>query len=141
MAGRISYSYQRSLIERQQESEDRMLKEFEAGNYTIDNPMVVLNPYLIVPLAAVVLFMTAEETAVTVTVHGKERFGDIRHTFPKAKKHILPVLGLYAGYENEVDIELYGGKKKTVRIQTEELAKNVPVCILMKTEQGISGTR
>ena len=27
MAGRISYSYQRSLIERQQESEDKMLKD------------------------------------------------------------------------------------------------------------------
>ena len=136
MAGRISYSYQRSLIERQQESEDKMLKEFEAGNYTIDNPMVVVNPYLIVPLSAVVLFMTDTETAVTVTVRGKERYGDIRHTFPKAQKHILPVLGLYAGYENKVEIELYRGKKKTITIQTEELDKDVPVCISMKTSPG-----
>ena len=48
-----------------------MLAEFEAGNYTIEEPLVKYNPYLINPLAAVVLFKTEQETAVTVTVLGK----------------------------------------------------------------------
>ena len=49
-----------------------MLLELEQGDYTIDSPLVKINPYLINPLAAVVLFKTDRETAVTVRVHGLE---------------------------------------------------------------------
>ena len=84
----------------QAESEKAMLAEFEAGNYTITNPLVKVNPYLISPLSAVVLFTTEEEVAITITVKGKTKAADISHTFPKAKTHILPVVGLYQDYNN-----------------------------------------
>ena len=67
----IKYSFLPSILTRQAEAEAAMLAEFEAGNYTIQEPLVKYNPYLINPLAAVVLFNTEEETAVTVTVLGK----------------------------------------------------------------------
>ena len=133
----IKYSFLPSILTRQAESEEAMLAEFEAGNYTIENPLVKYNPYLINPLAAVVLFKTEKETAVTVTVLGKEHpLGDIRHTFPKAKTHILPILGLYADYDNTVEIELYRGYKKTIHIKTEPLGKDVPKLIHMNTTAG-----
>ena len=133
----IKYSFLPSILTRQDESEKAMLAEFEAGNYTIEEPLVKYNPYLINPLSAVVLFKTEEDTAVTVTVVGKEHpWGDISHTIPPAKTHILPVLGLYADYDNTVEIELYRGYKKTIHIQTEPLGKDVPKLVHMNTTAG-----
>lgn len=127
------YITELDLIEKQALSEKAMLEEFRAGSYTLENPLVKLNPYLVSPLAAVVLFRTEEETAVTVTVFGKEPEGAMRHTFPKAKEHILPVLGLYPDYDNTVELRLYQGGTKQITIRTEPAAAQVPELISMKT--------
>lgn len=132
----INYSYQSSLVDRQKEAEQNFLNDFHNGDYTIDNPLIILNPYLIVPLAALIMFKTPQATSITITVHGKEANGNISHTFPKEKIHILPILGLYANYNNTVDIELYQGRKKTIQIQTEPLTEEVPELISMKTTPG-----
>lgn len=129
----IKHVFTKSLVERQNEAEKAMLEEFRAGNYTLTNPLVKLNPYLINPLAAVIMFNTEKEIAVTVRVLGKEPEGTIEHTFPKAKEHILPVLGLYGDYENTVEIELYRSAKHTVKIQTEPFGEGVPKLIHMDT--------
>ena len=127
----IQYTYERSLIERQTETERAMLLELEQGDYTIDSPLVKVNPYLINPLAAVVLFKTSQETAVTVRVHGIEPAGDIMHTFPPAKVHVLPVLGLYPGRKNRVDLSLYEGKTVQLEIETEVLSDDAPELCFM----------
>lgn len=129
----IKHVFTKSLVERQNEAERAMLEEFRAGNYTLTNPLVKLNPYLINPLAAVIMFNTEKEIAVTVRVLGKEPEGTIEHTFPKSKEHILPVLGLYGDYENTVEIELYRSEKHTVKIQTEPFGEGVPKLIHMDT--------
>ena len=108
------YTFTASLVDRQNEAEKAMLEELRNGNYTLEHPLVKLNPYFINPLAAVVLFKTEEEVAVTVKVLGKEPEGTMKHTFPKAKEHVLPILGLYGGYKNKVEIELYRGAKNTI---------------------------
>ncbi len=129
----INYSFSKSIITRQNEAEKAMLDEFHAGNYTLTNPLVKLNPYLINPLAAMVLFTTEEEVAVTVRVLGKEPEGTMMHTFPKAKEHVLPILGLYAGHDNTVEIELYRGAKHTITITTPETTDEVPPLVKMDT--------
>ena len=53
----VNYTYLEHWIPQQAASEKAMLAEFEAGNYTLANPLVKYNPYLINPLAAVVLFI------------------------------------------------------------------------------------
>ena len=78
------YIFTANLVVRQNEAEKAMLAEFRAGNYTLENPLVKLNPYFINPLAAVVMFTTEKEVAVTVSVLGKEPEGTMKHTFPKA---------------------------------------------------------
>ena len=128
-----AYKFTTSLVDRQNEAEKAMLEEFHNGDYTLEHPLVKLNPYFINPLAAVVLFRTEKEIAVTVTVLGKEPEGNIKHTFPKAKEHVLPILGLYGGYKNKVEIELYRSKKTTIEIETEPLSNNVPKLIRMET--------
>lgn len=98
-----------------------MLKELRSGAYTIDNPLVSYNLYLINPLSAVISFYTEEETAVTVTVLGKAKEGNITHTFPREKEHVLPVVGLYSGYVNRVEVREYRGKVHTVEIEVPDV--------------------
>lgn len=134
MSERISYSYSESLVKLQSDAEREMLKVFAAGTYTLEQPMIQQNPYLINPLSAAVLFRTEAETAVTVTVFGKEARGNMVHTFPPAKEHILPILGLYADYENKVELRLYGGRTHTITIQTPPLDNAAPKLVYMQTE-------
>lgn len=106
------------LLEQQLAAERAFMTAFSAGTYGFDDPMVVYNPYDINPCAALVLFCTEAETAVTVTVRGKEPAGDLSHTYPPARVHILPVLGLYDNWDNQVDITLYQGPTKRISIRT-----------------------
>lgn len=135
----VAYKFLESVVEQQNKAEHQFLEEFDKGAYTLEEPLVKLNPYLINPLSAVVCFGTKEEVSVTVRVLGKEPEGTIQHTFPKAKKHILPILGLYGGYDNLVEIELYRGKKQRIHIQTEPMENveggvhNIPELVHMKT--------
>ena len=89
-------------------------------NYTIDNPNVVLNPYGNSPLSALIVFQTKDLTTTTVTIKGKDGADDIKHTFTPAKVHILPIYGLYAGYDNKVVIEA-SGTSKEITITTSPL--------------------
>lgn len=127
MAGAV-YSFEEHMIKKQARAEEAMLKELRSGAYTIDNPLVSYNLYLINPLSAVISFYTEEETAVTVTVFGKAKEGNITHTFPRAKEHVLPVVGLYSGYVNRVEVREYRGKVHTVEIEVPDVFEgNSPV--------------
>ena len=134
MTEKISYRYSESLVRIQAEAEKKMLSTFAAGTYTLEAPLIQQNPYLINPLSAAVLFRTERETAVTVTVFGKETRGNIVHTFPPAKEHVLPILGLYADYENKVELRLYGGRSHTITIKTQPLNDAAPKLVYMQTE-------
>lgn len=129
----VKYSFEDHIINRQFEAEEAMMKEFEAGSYTIDNPLVKYNVYLVNPLSAVICFETEEEVAVTVTVLGKTVQGNITHTFPKAKKHVLPVVGLYSDYQNKVEIWEYRGKTNTVTIDVPDVFDGKEVIFSMDT--------
>ena len=133
MTQSIGYEKIEHIIPRQNAAEKAMLEEFEAGNFTIENPLVKYNAYLINPLSAVVLFKTEQPVAVTVRVLGKTKEATISHTFPKAITHILPVLGLYSNYENTVEIEAYRGKKTTLKISVPDVFEGKKIIDYMKT--------
>lgn len=133
MNQKISYLYQKSLLERQAVLEEEFLRKFKEGSYTLEHPLVIVNPYEINPLAALVLFKTTEEIAVTIRVYGKQKEGDIEHTFPKTATHILPILGLYPGEKNKVAISLYEGRKTEIEIETEALKAAPNVCYMRTT--------
>ena len=122
----IKYTKKDHIIVQQKASEDAFLAEFAAGNYTLNNPLVKLNPYIICPLSAMILFKTPRPEEVTIIVHGKEAAGDIVHRFPAGYEHVLPVYGLYADYDNQVEIVLQDGARHTVTIKTEPLMEGVP---------------
>ena len=129
----IEYTFNETVRLQQDKAEALMMKEFECGNYTFENPMIKLNPYLIAPLSALVLFHTKEPAAITVTVHGKEPQGNLTHTYPKERIHILPIYGLYPDFENKVEIKLYNGKSHFIKIKTDKLRACANELIKMDT--------
>ncbi|KGK86296.1 arylsulfotransferase [Desulfosporosinus sp. HMP52] len=139
MTNQIKHEQIAHIITKQNNLEQAMLAEFEAGNYTIDNPLVKLNPYGVCPLTAMVLFETPVMTEAAIVVKGKEHPGDIRHTFPAGKTHILPVYGLYADYENTVEIVMANGEKNSIRIQTGPIHPDVPLATSIKTTSEYMG--
>ena len=100
--------------------DETLQAELKRG-YKFSDPFVTLNPYLISPLTALVMFNTDTATTVQLTVFGHDSKVDIKTTFPAATQHILPIYGLYPGEKNNVELVLQDGTKKTISIETEAL--------------------
>ena len=99
-------------------------KDFsDSKKYTSEEPLVVLNPYGISPLTALIIFETPDLTTPGVTIVGKDSSTTIKNTFKPGKVHYLPVYGLYPDKENEVILTV-NGVSKTIKIQTEKLPEN-----------------
>lgn len=97
--------------------------KFTSYGYTIDEPNIILNPYEISPLTALVMFETSDYVSPMVTVVGKSEKTTYTHTFKESKTHYLEILGLYPDYNNEVIIS-YGNVSKKIYIQTGKLPDN-----------------
>lgn len=97
--------------------------KFTSYGYTIDEPNIILNPYEISPLTALVMFETSDYVSPTVTIVGKSEKTTYTHTFKESKTHYLEILGLYPDYNNEVIIS-YGDVSKKIYIQTGKLPDN-----------------
>ncbi|MCI5936893.1 MAG: aryl-sulfate sulfotransferase [Eubacterium sp.] len=109
----------------------------QSETYTFDNIFVIRNPYGEAPLTALAIFYTEKEYAVRVTVKGTTKATDYVQEIPKAKYHRVPILGLYAGRENTVRLELIGEDGKTVAkhtfpITTKKLPKELQNIITVK---------
>ena len=121
LVGKSKIDLTASLVTKQNEVE----RTIKTNGYTIDNPKVLLDPYDASPLTALILFETEEEVSPKVTIEGKDKLTTIETEFAKNTKHYLPIYGLYADYNNKVDISytLSDGKKitKQVEIQTNKL--------------------
>ncbi len=135
----VDYEYCPHIITKQNELEKAFMEKFEAGNYSLENPLVILNPYGVAPLTAMILFNTPIACEAKIIVKGKEHPGDIQHTFPAATRHILPVYGLYGGYKNTIKIILSTSSSNTITIQTEPLPKSVAIPSSIKTTSEYMG--
>lgn len=109
-----------SLVEAQHKKD----KQFKSSGYTIDDPNVILNPYEISPLTALIIFETKEEVSPKVTIIGKDDSSTYTHVFDKQSIHYLPIYGLYADSTNKVFIE-YDNVKKMINIKTDKLPDNM----------------
>lgn len=108
------------ILVTQNKTEEAFLKKTD---YTIEDPKVILDPYDISPLTALIIFETKDLTAPTVTIKGKDENSTFTHTFTPAKKHILPIYGLYADTDNEVTIKI-NKTEKTIHIKTKSLPED-----------------
>lgn len=113
-----------SLVERQ----DKITNNLKIDGYTFENPNIIINPYEISPLTALVIFKTEENVEIKVTIKGIDELSTFTHTFEKGREHYLPIYGLYADYNNEIlmEYDLNGEhKSKIINIKTDKLDNNI----------------
>lgn len=95
-----------------------ILDIYKKGKYDYKNPYVVVNPYLISPQTALMLFKTDKKEKVTITIKGKHN-DDIVKEFEASKDHYIPLYGLYGNYENTVLIKTESGKESEIKVKIE----------------------
>lgn len=103
----LFYKNVEHLIHQQAKMEKEILEEFASDEFSIDHPLIKVNPYGINPLSALILFRTETEKPVTVKIIGKTEHSSFSKTFPASKEHIIPVVGLYENYTNRVELQVY----------------------------------
>ena len=126
IAGYKLVSADKQIIEKKdiityQESKEKYLTYY---NYTLDNPNIILNPYGISPLTALIIFETPDEEETIVTIYGKDKNSTYTNTFEKNKIHFIPVLGLYPDKENIINIKC-GKTSKDYKIKTEKIPSDL----------------
>ncbi len=115
-----------NLLETQWEHERQIRNDYDQESYTLQDPYIVMNPYLWAELTALVLFDTEQPAQLTVSIQGKDDLATISHHIPTFETfHQVPVVGLYADYNNKVTLSLLmedgTRQEKTLQIQTAPL--------------------
>ena len=113
----------------QKSIDENLKKELQSiEEYTVDNPFIVVNPYGVSPLTALMFFYTEEPSVVTLKICGAIEEESIVHTFDKqgyTKEHILPLYGLYPNKNNKIVVKTrneHGVEKlKDIDVVTEPL--------------------
>lgn len=115
-----------TLVQSSYEIDQQIEEELRSGAHKWDSPMVIMNPYKLSPLTAVVLFETDEACKVRVTVKGKTEETDISAEIPETSVHRVPLIGLYPNMENTVILELLDSEgnvsdSQELKVQTSGL--------------------
>ncbi|MFQ9515129.1 MAG: aryl-sulfate sulfotransferase [Eubacterium sp.] len=87
----------------------------KSGDYTLKKILVIKNPYKYAPLCALALFHTKKPYSVRVTVKGKTSDCDISYKIPATTEHKIPIMGLYADYENTVVMEFFNKSGRKIK--------------------------
>ena len=115
----MTVNYQISDILIEQESINKEIEKIaNSKEYTIDNPKVILDPYKISPLTALIIFNTDKKYSIEVNINDEYIF-----KMDKAKKNIIPIYGLYEDKKNIISITI-NDKVKKIEIVTDK-ANNV----------------
>lgn len=128
------------IIEEQYQAELSFLGEYDKGEYTFESPYIKLNPYLIAPLTALVMFKTENAEQVKVVVKGKTKDGDMTYRpVSDSRNHVIPIYGLYENYKNSVELYLTNGQCKKIEIQTSEAGEKLLKPRKIETTKGYMG--
>ncbi|GGE33562.1 aryl-sulfate sulfotransferase [Pullulanibacillus camelliae] len=99
----ISSQKDNDLIDHQEDKEALLINKYHNGNYTIDHPYIITNPYNLAPLTALIMFKTDVPMQISITVKGIDSASDIHHSWSGyTTNHQVPVLGLYPNKNNTV---------------------------------------
>ena len=91
-----------TLAERQDAMNKDLVNSLSGG--TIDNPVIIVDPYQNAPLTALIQFELDESEDVSMIVHGRTEEANLYFEFEENKNHILPIIGLLADTTTSVDI-------------------------------------
>ena len=113
----ITASNSVNIVDNYLEFQKGVDSEIDSYGYTIDNPLVIVIPYDMNPLSAMIVFQTDDYVSPSIIVKGQNN-DDIIYTYSKSKIHHLPIYCLYSGYDNEVIIKV-GNSSKVIYIKTD----------------------
>lgn len=108
----------REMADHQEEIDRLMLEELRSGAYTLDAPFILLDPYGISPLTAVLLFTTEEPMRIDIHIAGDTPQAEVNFAFSEFEtEHMIPVYGLYANRANTVTVT--GTSRGGTAVRTE----------------------
>ncbi|WP_164508377.1 aryl-sulfate sulfotransferase [Companilactobacillus kedongensis] len=123
------------LITTREDAQKSLTKKYQEkvkdASYTMDNPYIKLNPYKTSPLTALVILKTDQAAKITYTVEGKSDDTSVTNTVNGgySKTHQVPVVGLYANYNNTVTMTATykdgATSTQTINIKTGSLPKYI----------------
>ena len=102
------------------EEESKLEEDFPTELKDIDKADVIVNPYDISPLTALIIFKTETSVSPKVTIEGDDELSTYEYTFDEGTEHYLPIYGLYPDRDNTVVVE-YGDVRQEFTITTEAL--------------------
>lgn len=95
---------QQQIID-QEVMDQMLLDELKLGTYTVDEPLVVVNPYGNSPLTAYILFETEIPMRITVEMVGRTADVSFFYEYTDYQtQHMIPIYALYAGEDNLVNL-------------------------------------
>lgn len=141
MDNRVTHTFEDHLITRQNRAEEAFLAEFEEKKPLLENAHVLVNPYFINPLCALILFKTQSPASATLTVHGRRNAREnLVHKFPEGVSHALPVIGLHENTDTRVTVALSTGESRTFSVTAQPLPEDVCRCRNISTSMNYFGT-
>ncbi len=118
---------------RARRTEEEINRIVKKRYYRFEHMMVIKDPYYQVPLSAIIIFYTKEPCGVRYTVKGKTKKADYVQKLAPCSDHVVPVLGLYADYDNKVLIELLDNAGNTIKSRTISIRMRPLPGILLDT--------
>lgn len=110
----VSYAITKT-IKTQQAINEELEGYLNDENFTLENPKVILNPYKISPLSAIVIFSTNNKESYKVYINSV-----LFTNMESSKKHSIPIYGLLAETENVIKLVSSNNKEKEIIIKTDK---------------------
>lgn len=93
------------LLKQQEIQTQEILNAYGSQENRLENPLVVVDPYEISPLSALIMFETDEPAKVNILVEGIDGGTTFSHEFDEYRNsHQIPVIGLYSQVETKVTL-------------------------------------
>ncbi len=107
---------------KQEKTMEWLLNKF---HFTFKNMLIIQNPYGMAPLSSMLVFGTDEKCMVEYHVQGRtEERSFTYRTKTSARRHMIPVFGLYAESKNIVDVTLYSEKMEQIEHRSLVIVTN-----------------
>ena len=124
-----NYSISKLLVE-QEKINDEIKNISNSNKYNFDNPKVMVNPFKISPLTALIIFNTDVDTSINVNVNNEYYFETEVST-----NHLIPIYGLYENKRNIVTLKQRNMDEKIIEIITDK-SSNINELNVIKTRSG-----
>ena len=124
-----NYSISKLLVE-QEKINDEIKNISNSNEYNFDNPKVMVNPFKISPLTALIIFNTDVDTSISVNVNNEYYFET-----EVSSNHLIPIYGLYENKSNIVTLKQSNMDEKIIEIITDK-SSNINELNVIKTRSG-----